>query len=79
MTPITCFAGRRVALFGLGGSGLATARALIAGGAQVEAYDDNAASRDRAGRGPGDERLVLRSRRPIGRASTASSSRRACR
>lgn len=48
MTPITCFAGRRVALFGLGGSGLATARALIAGGAQVEAYDDNAASRDRA-------------------------------
>lgn len=48
MTPVTCFAGRRVALFGLGGSGLATARALIAGGAQVEAYDDNAASRDRA-------------------------------
>lgn len=48
MTPVTCFAGRRVALFGLGGSGLATARALIAGGAEVEAYDDNAASRDRA-------------------------------
>jgi UDP-N-acetylmuramoylalanine--D-glutamate ligase len=48
MTPVTCFAGRRVALFGLGGSGLATARALIAGGAQVEACDDNPASRDRA-------------------------------
>jgi UDP-N-acetylmuramoylalanine--D-glutamate ligase len=58
MTPVTCFAGRRVALFGLGGSGLATARALIAGGAQVAAYDDNAASRDRA-TGEGIEVLDL--------------------
>jgi UDP-N-acetylmuramoylalanine--D-glutamate ligase len=48
MTPVTCFAGRRVALFGLGGSGLATALALIAGGAQVEAFDDNPASRETA-------------------------------
>jgi UDP-N-acetylmuramoylalanine--D-glutamate ligase len=40
-TPVTTFAGKRVALFGLGGSGLATARALLAGGADVAAYDDN--------------------------------------
>ena len=42
MTPITAFRGRRVALFGLGGSGLSTARALIAGGAEVVAWDDGA-------------------------------------
>jgi UDP-N-acetylmuramoylalanine--D-glutamate ligase len=41
MTPVTSFAGKRVALFGLGGSGLATARALLEGGADVAAYDDN--------------------------------------
>ena len=40
MTPVTAFAGARVALFGLGGSGLATARALRAGGADVLAWDD---------------------------------------
>jgi UDP-N-acetylmuramoylalanine--D-glutamate ligase len=48
MTPISVFAGKTVALFGLGGSGLVTARALIAGGAQVAAFDDNPASRDSA-------------------------------
>ena len=48
MTPVTVFAGARVALFGLGGSGLATARALVAGGADVAAWDDNAASREKA-------------------------------
>ncbi|MBX9909930.1 MAG: UDP-N-acetylmuramoyl-L-alanine--D-glutamate ligase [Beijerinckiaceae bacterium] len=48
MTPVTVFAGRRVALFGLGGSGLATARALMAGRAEVVAWDDNQASRDKA-------------------------------
>jgi UDP-N-acetylmuramoylalanine--D-glutamate ligase len=41
VTPVTTFAGRRVALFGLGGSGLATARALAAGGAAVVAHDDD--------------------------------------
>jgi UDP-N-acetylmuramoylalanine--D-glutamate ligase len=41
MIPATSFEGRRVALFGLGGSGLATARALIEGGAEVVAWDDN--------------------------------------
>lgn len=48
MTPVTVFAGRRVALFGLGGSGLVTARALKAGGADVAAWDDSQASRDKA-------------------------------
>jgi UDP-N-acetylmuramoylalanine--D-glutamate ligase len=42
MIPITTFAGKRVAVFGLGGSGLASARALIAGGADVVAADDSA-------------------------------------
>ena len=41
MIPVTTFRGRKVALFGLGGSGLATAKALIAGGAEVVAWDDN--------------------------------------
>ena len=48
MTPVTTFAGRKVALFGLGGSGLATAQALVAGGAQVIAWDDDEAARERA-------------------------------
>ena len=48
MTPVTSFSGRHVALFGLGGSGLSTARALLAGGARVSAWDDGAASRERA-------------------------------
>ena len=42
------FAGRRVALFGLGRSGLSCARALMAGGAQVLAWDDSEAGRARA-------------------------------
>lgn len=41
MIPVSTFKDRTVALFGLGGSGLATARALIAGGAQVTAWDDS--------------------------------------
>jgi UDP-N-acetylmuramoylalanine--D-glutamate ligase len=48
MTPITTFADSRVALFGLGGSGLATALALKAGGARVLAWDDNPDSVGRA-------------------------------
>src|SRR5437868_5780517 len=42
MIPVTTFAGKKVAVFGLGGSGLATCRALAAGGADVVAFDDNA-------------------------------------
>lgn len=41
MTLATTFNGRRVALFGLGGSGIATALALAEGGAEVLAWDDN--------------------------------------
>ncbi|MCX5481399.1 UDP-N-acetylmuramoyl-L-alanine--D-glutamate ligase [Kaistia geumhonensis] len=41
MIPVTVFAGRKVAVFGLGGSGLVTAEALVAGGAEVFAFDDN--------------------------------------
>jgi len=40
--PITTFAGRKVAVFGLGASGLASASALLAGGADVIAFDDDA-------------------------------------
>jgi len=42
MIPITIFDGARVAVFGLGGSGLATAVALEAGGADVVVFDDDA-------------------------------------
>jgi UDP-N-acetylmuramoylalanine--D-glutamate ligase len=42
MIPVTTFAGRTVAVFGLGGSGLTTCHALIAGGAEVIAFDDDA-------------------------------------
>jgi UDP-N-acetylmuramoylalanine--D-glutamate ligase len=39
--PITTFAGKKVAVFGLGGSGLVSASALLAGGADVVGYDDD--------------------------------------
>ncbi|MBN9070937.1 MAG: UDP-N-acetylmuramoyl-L-alanine--D-glutamate ligase [Rhizobiales bacterium] len=48
MIPATTFSGKRVALFGLGGSGMATAHALMAGGAHVVAWDDNPDSTARA-------------------------------
>ena len=41
MIPVTTFKGKKVALFGLGGSGLATAAALVAGGAVVTAWDES--------------------------------------
>jgi len=44
MIPVTTFAGKKVAVFGLGGSGLASASALLAGGADVVACDDDAAT-----------------------------------
>jgi UDP-N-acetylmuramoylalanine--D-glutamate ligase len=59
MTPVTCMAGRSLALFGLGGSGLATALALKAGGARVLACDDNA-GRMEAARAQGIETGDLR-------------------
>jgi UDP-N-acetylmuramoylalanine--D-glutamate ligase len=42
MIPVTTFAGDKVAVFGLGGSGLACASALLAGGADVIGWDDSA-------------------------------------
>ncbi len=59
MIPVTTFQGKQVALFGLGGSGLATAQALVAGGANVTAWDDNPDSVAKAiaeGVGTGDLR-----------------------
>ncbi len=41
MIPITPFAGKTVAVFGLGKSGLLAANALTAGGAAVVAFDDS--------------------------------------
>ncbi|WP_420410360.1 UDP-N-acetylmuramoyl-L-alanine--D-glutamate ligase [Hoeflea sp.] len=43
MIEASTFSGQKVALFGLGGSGLATARSLMAGGADLIAWDDNPA------------------------------------
>ncbi|HEY2136527.1 MAG TPA: UDP-N-acetylmuramoyl-L-alanine--D-glutamate ligase [Xanthobacteraceae bacterium] len=42
MIPVTSFAGKKVAVFGLGASGLASASALFAGGADVVGWDDSA-------------------------------------
>jgi UDP-N-acetylmuramoylalanine--D-glutamate ligase len=42
--PITTLSGKKVAVFGLGGSGLVSASALLAGGADVVASDDDAQS-----------------------------------
>ncbi len=48
MIPVTIFAGRKVAVFGIGLSGLASARALAAGGAQPVLWDDAEKGRDAA-------------------------------
>jgi UDP-N-acetylmuramoylalanine--D-glutamate ligase len=48
MTPVATLEGQRVALFGLGGSGLSTLRALVSGGAEVAAWDDSEAARAKA-------------------------------
>jgi UDP-N-acetylmuramoylalanine--D-glutamate ligase len=45
MIPIHAYDGRRVAVFGLGRTGIATAKALEAGGAMVSSWDDNEAAR----------------------------------
>lgn len=48
MIPVQGFAGAKVAVLGLGRSGLATARALQAGGAIPVCWDDNPAAREKA-------------------------------
>ncbi|WP_319497661.1 UDP-N-acetylmuramoyl-L-alanine--D-glutamate ligase [uncultured Cohaesibacter sp.] len=61
MIPITIFEGQKIAVFGLGGSGLATLKALVAGGAELFAYDDKEASRDKAAEIEGVEICDLKS------------------
>jgi UDP-N-acetylmuramoylalanine--D-glutamate ligase len=41
MIPVTTFAGKKVAVFGLGKSGLVSAGALIKGGSEVVVFDDD--------------------------------------
>ena len=48
MIPITEYAGRDVAVYGLGRTGLSAAKALAAGGARVHAWDDGEAARAKA-------------------------------
>jgi len=48
MIAVSSFSGKTVALFGLGGSGLSTARALAAGGARVFLWDDSEAALEKA-------------------------------
>lgn len=48
MININCYKGKKFALFGLGDSGIASARALMQGGAKVVCWDDNEAARLRA-------------------------------
>ena len=48
MIPVTEYAGRDVAVYGLGRTGLAAAKALAAGGARVHAWDDGEAARLKA-------------------------------
>jgi UDP-N-acetylmuramoylalanine--D-glutamate ligase len=48
MIRATSFDGKKVAVFGLGSSGIAAVRSLLAGGADVAAWDDSAAGREGA-------------------------------
>lgn len=48
MIPVRGFAGKTVAVFGLARTGLAAARALLAGGAKVALWDDRPAARETA-------------------------------
>jgi len=50
MIRASSFSGKTVAVFGLGSSGIASARSLLAGGASVAAWDDGEAGRDAAAR-----------------------------
>ncbi|WP_174301030.1 UDP-N-acetylmuramoyl-L-alanine--D-glutamate ligase [Caulobacter sp. S45] len=48
MIPVTGFSGKTVAVFGLARTGLTAARALVAGGAKLAVWDENADARARA-------------------------------
>jgi UDP-N-acetylmuramoylalanine--D-glutamate ligase len=48
MIPVRGYEGRKVAVLGLGRSGLTAARALAAGGAEAVVWDDSPAAREKA-------------------------------
>lgn len=48
MIPLTTCKDQKIAVFGLGRSGIVTCEALRAGGAEIAAWDDTAAARDEA-------------------------------
>jgi UDP-N-acetylmuramoylalanine--D-glutamate ligase len=48
LTPVETLRGQSIAVFGLGGSGFSTVRALVEGGADVAVWDDNLNARKRA-------------------------------
>jgi UDP-N-acetylmuramoylalanine--D-glutamate ligase len=48
MIPVTGYSGQKVAVLGLGRSGLATAAALVAGGAEPVVWDDSPEAREKA-------------------------------
>ena len=48
MIPVHAYEGRRVAVFGLGRTGIAAAKSLAAGGALVSAWDDGETARESA-------------------------------
>jgi UDP-N-acetylmuramoylalanine--D-glutamate ligase len=50
MIPVRAFEGRKAAVFGLARTGLAAARSLTAGGAEVVVWDENPAAREAARR-----------------------------
>ena len=54
MIASRAFEGRTVAVFGLARTGLASVRALKAGGAQVIAWDDNSTQRELGGQAGAD-------------------------
>ena len=60
MIPVTTFAGKKVAVFGLGGSGLASAQALVAGGADVIALRRQRRKRREGGARPASPTADLR-------------------
>jgi UDP-N-acetylmuramoylalanine-D-glutamate ligase len=76
MTPVETLRGQSVALFGLGGSGLSTARALVDGGAEVP---PGTTVPPLANVAPRRDLRSSTSLRPTGAASSFSSSRPACR
>ena len=48
MIPVTTLSGKKIALFGLGGSGIATAQAMVEAGVDLSAFDDNPDSVEQA-------------------------------